>query len=391
MKHARPLLLAASTLALFISACSQPADVQAPNLESQFGTIANDSATAVAVNSAHSHVFVAGVTGATEDKVFIRRYNRDGGLVWERLSAPQGVDSNTHVGGAGTDMAGNTYVAYAGKAVTLSKLNKSGSLLWRKQLTEADTPYEGMSVPAFVTDSAGNSYVGIQQYLIQDGGSFEYDSELRKYDPAGKLLWQRRYEADAVRFDDLAVGSGGAVYGTSRNDGAERTVLTKYDAGGQVAWQVEVNDGRKSYVAARGDSVYVADDSSVGPTYTEYSIAGALKRQVTAPRFTFSYLQDVSVDASNNVYLTDFVSRANDDSGDYDLVVQKHAPGGALLWAYAPRLAGTSEVTYTVAAQTTGELYVVGDTEGKVNGKNYGKTDAFLLHLDTAGKKVWSR
>jgi len=168
-------------------------------------------------------------------------------------------------------------------------------------------------------------------------------------------------------------------------------VLTKYGAGGQLAWQVEVNDGRKSYVAARGDSVYVADDSLVGPTYTEYSTAGAFKRQVTAPRFTFSYLQDVSVDASNNVYLTGFVSRANDDSGDYDLVVQKHAPGGALLWAYAPRLVGTSEVTYTVAARTTGELYVVGDTEGKVNGRNNGGLDAFLIRLNGQGGKVWSR
>lgn len=43
MKNARPLLLAASTVALFISACSQaPANLEGPTLAPQFGSAADD-------------------------------------------------------------------------------------------------------------------------------------------------------------------------------------------------------------------------------------------------------------------------------------------------------------------------------------------------------------
>lgn len=81
MKHARPLLFAASALALFISACSQPADIQAPTLEPQFGTANDDRATFVAVNSAHTHVYTAGITSRLGDgTLFLRRYNQDGSL-----------------------------------------------------------------------------------------------------------------------------------------------------------------------------------------------------------------------------------------------------------------------------------------------------------------------
>jgi hypothetical protein len=159
MSHTRPLLLAVSTLALLVSACSQPADVQVPRVMPQFGTAADDSATSVATHSAHPHVFVAGTTGTAGDKAFIRRYNRDGSLAWERLSASRGT--RTEVGGVGTDVAGNAYIAYADLTVVLSKLNKNGGLLWRKQLSEANTSYQRTSLDALTTDSAGNSYVAL--------------------------------------------------------------------------------------------------------------------------------------------------------------------------------------------------------------------------------------
>ncbi len=51
MKNVRSLLLAASTIALLISACSQPADIQAPTLEPQFGSADDDYGQDVALTS----------------------------------------------------------------------------------------------------------------------------------------------------------------------------------------------------------------------------------------------------------------------------------------------------------------------------------------------------
>ena len=80
MKIARPLLIAALGLTL-LSACSQ---IPQGSLEPQFGTAANDAAVEIALDKNLGHVYVAGNLGK---KAFIRQYQRDGSLNWERSSA----------------------------------------------------------------------------------------------------------------------------------------------------------------------------------------------------------------------------------------------------------------------------------------------------------------
>ena len=36
-------------------------------------------------------------------------------------------------------------------------------------------------------------------------------------------------------------------------------------------------------------------------------------------------------------------------------------------------------------------IYIVGSTSGKVNGKNFGRRDAYLVRLNAQGQKVWER
>lgn len=389
MKHARPLLLAATAVALFITACSQPADIQAPSLEPQFGTVDDDRATFAAVNSAHTHVYTAGVTSRLGDgALFLRRYNQDGSLSWERRSKP--LDT-LQVGGVGTDAAGNAYVAYSGTAATLSKLNQNGSLLWRKKLAADNTRYNGVYVAASVADNAGNSYVALRNYDTLDDAGFDNGSQLRKYDTTGKLLWQRAF---GEYFSDLAVASDGSLYSVSRKDDQE-PLLTKHGTSGTTLWQVPIDVKADVRVAVSGTAVYVAggdyeaDTGTFNSLLTKYNAAGGRQWQRVTGSFFIG--GGISADSAGNVYLTETKAVSIVGESDYDLLVRKYTAAGVLSWTYQPKLSSTKEYGADVAVRNAGEIYTVGSTDGKVNGRNNGGLDAFLLRLNSQGNRVWSR
>ena len=95
MKNARPLLLAASTLALLISACSQaPVALDTPTLAPQFGSADDDFAQDVALTSAQQ-VFVLssregyiydkhGYQEGPDKKALLTRYDASGKQVWSK-------------------------------------------------------------------------------------------------------------------------------------------------------------------------------------------------------------------------------------------------------------------------------------------------------------------
>lgn len=127
MKYTRPLLLAVSTLALFISACSQPADIHAPSLEPQFGSANEDVGVDVAVSAA-GHVYALGnqasdVLEGENFQALLRRYDGSGKLLSTKqlatLTCPDVPECETF--GARTlqlDAQGNTYTLVSQKGDT---------------------------------------------------------------------------------------------------------------------------------------------------------------------------------------------------------------------------------------------------------------------------------
>jgi hypothetical protein len=195
MNITRSLMLAASLVALVVSGCSQPSDLPSPSLEPQFGTVNNDSADYIAANSVHTYIFVAGYS---DSSFFLRRYTREGSLVWARRPA---LD-DTGVRKIGTDTAGNVYV-YADRVNDgtfrryLIKINKAGSLLWRKDLGQTpapdqpwcgDTGYVDCSTAAVTFDRVGNLYIATDVY---DSDGTLLGSFLQKYSSGGALLWDK--------------------------------------------------------------------------------------------------------------------------------------------------------------------------------------------------------
>lgn len=401
MKCLRPL---AFVLLGLLAACAQPSDLEAPTLVPQFGTAGDDLAAEVAANRAHPYIYTAGGT-LTEanayfnNRVFLRRYNRDGSFAWERRS-PLGFS----LGGVGTDAAGNVYVTYGrleldSSVIRFSKLDRSGRLLWRKdpQAEGSLSWRRGTGVGPLTVDDAGNSYLSIVSYTYIDASFEPVEVALRKYSSSGELLWERVL-VDFGEVEDLSVAPDGSLYAVSRNS------LSRYDSAGTLLWTQNFPadpDGTDrvinslQHVAASSDAVYLGgvyySPSYLSPTVLKYSTSGKLLWERT---FTFNEwypLLDLSVDASGNVYLT--AARDNNAGADYvsDVFVRRYTPSGDLSWTFQPKLPMTDEAAYAVVPRSSTEIYIAGRTSGKVNGRNEGGYDAFLLRLNGQGQRVWSR
>ena len=211
------------------------------------------------------------------------------------------------------------------------------------------------------------------------------DRRLTKYSSSGQQVLEVPL---ASHVSSLAVANDGSIYAF----GSEK--LVKYSSTGTVLWQrvVPFVSGSPWEVAVSGTSVYLSAssyaDNAARIRLYKYSAAGTLVWQRSITPFGSAYATDISADASGNVYLS---GATNPDETDFDLFVRKYTSSGSVAWTYAPDLRGTSEGAFGVSAADSGRVYVVGSTDGKVNGQNFGGQDAFLLRLDTTGKKVWSR
>lgn len=415
MKLSRQLLLATAALTFLVAACSQPNDLQSPTIESQFGASGNELASDVAVSSAHPYVFVASLyrsADLTSSRVVLRRYNRDGSLAWDRRSAPLNY-SNTQVGGVGTDTAGNAYIAYssagggayeADKPVSnfLSKTSKKGALLWRVDLQNTGSFPEGKQISytqALATDKAGNTYVAVSSYNFEEFPLKSLPAVLRKYNTYAELVWERTLEVGeefSEGINDLAVATDGSLYALVNLGFSD--FLVKYTSRGTVSWRTSVRTDNYIYtnVTVGGNTVYLGGEwtdphtFSRIPAVAKYDTAGTLQWEHVFARTPTGYgsFRNITADTSGNVYVATSVS---DASNTLDLLVRKLRPTSGSSWSYSPKLPGTYDEALNVAVRSTGEIYAVGATDGRVNGRNFGSLDAFLLRLNGQGQKVWSR
>ncbi len=400
MKKVQVLAAVSLAVGLLVSACSQ-APV-AGGLEPQFGKAGNDQATEVAVNAAHPYVFVAG-TYSGEERVFIREYNKNGKLMWERLlpkfAGYSGIES------ADTDNAGNAYLTYSGdnssdssKAVRdryLVKFDKRGKQVWRKTLSPN-------SVGSLAVDNKGSIWVT----------SNERGALLQKYAPDGRIIYESEF-VPALSLGSLNVSDIDDLYAETTDFRSCNEIascdfqrgLRKYASNGQLKFEQVVSESYKSIygVAFSKNSVFVVyrEEGSPGlPIYVKkYSTSGKLLKKgvIATGAEDYTVIRGVSADSSGNLYLAGTISSYNPKSTNpYDAFednyfVSKYSPSLKLGWTYNSELSGTYEIAFSVTARTTGEIYAAGYSDGRINGKNNGEYDAFLLRLNGSGQKAWIR
>jgi hypothetical protein len=237
--------------------------------------------------------------------------------------------------------------------------------LWAK----GDTEYNNDEYKGLVVDSDGNSYVT---------GSKNFAMTLRKYNPAGELLWsqQQSYQTrgHAIALDDsnnLYV-TGYFVYEVTFGDsvdltgeGEEDIFLARFDKEGELLWVKQAGGAAETNENDRGNAIAVDDESNV-------YVAGSYEGPASFDTMTIN------------------------GNGKMDLFVAKYDAAGNIIWL---RHAGNTEtdVANGMMLDDEGNLYVTGQFRFSIsfdtitltgNGNN---ADIFLVKYDPFGNVLWAR
>ena len=200
------------------------------------------------------------------------------------------------------------------------------------------------------------------------------------------------------------MGDDYSHYDPSTGQGYIRRVLRKYDSEYRLKFERGFTRDSSVYgMAVGGSSIYVAygDEGSSGVPINvkRYSTSGKLllKRTLTTGAKDYTGVRGIGADNAGNLYLAGFISSENPKSTNpYDpyednVFVNKYSTSLRALWTYSPKLLESNEVAFDVSSRTPDEIYAVGRSNGKINGRNNGGDDAFLLRLSGKGQKVWER
>ena len=330
----------------------------------QLGTSAEDSGYGVATDSSGS-VWIAGHTkgslGAANAggyDAFLSKYDSSGGLLWTSQLGTSASDAGTCIA---ADDSGHIYItgttggplgaseAHSSDAF-LTKYDASGNLLWIRQHKSYASDY-GCDV---ATDNSGNIYMsGSTMGRLGVSAAGGFDAFLSKYDSSGNLLWTRQ------------LGTARREYGSGvATDAWGNVCITGYTKGSLVATN------------AGGDDVFLS----------KYNASGDLLWTRQFGTLEKDYGRGVATDRSGNVYISGQTSGilGASSAGGSDAFLRKYDASGNLLWTCQ---FGTSEgdIGGGVAIDSSGNVYISGNTTGSLGVSSAGGSDAFIAKLSILG------
>lgn len=296
----------------------------------------------------------------------------------------EGITTGSPLGGA----QGTQYGANGTQDAYIAKFDNSGNFIWSSQLGQAG---QSQVQSGIGIDPAGNLYgTGYTDGTVLGGAQgFQYgahgvfDLFAMKFNSAGVLQWARQLGlAGNLTFSwGGTTDSSGNSYGVGSTSG---TVL-----GGAFGTQQGVHGTNDGYIAkfdTNGNLTWV----------TQLGIAG----QVTTN-------SDTIIDGSGNLYTTGStggtvlgggLGAQYGVHGNEDVTIYKSGPAGNLIWVRQLGIAAVNTVGSGVGFDSSGNLYVLGQTAGSVLGGaqglqygTHGTQDIFLAKFDSTGNFLWSR
>ena len=326
---------------------------------------------------------------------------------------PNGPGAGTEVGtDVAVDAAGNVYVTGISDATASGpsgtdfatiKYDAAGNELW---VARYDGPGQsGDDAYAIAVDDAGHVYVCGSSV----GNGTNRDFATVKYDAQGNELWAARYDGPGNQEDAayaIAVDGAGHVYVTGWSDGtgAGSTGLDyatlKYDAAGQLLWERRY-DGPGSGqdralalaldpaggVCVTGSSLGAGSDDDYATL--RYDAAGQLlwAARYDGPGNARDTAHALAVGADGGVHVTGYSDGTGAGPSGWDCATVKYDAAGNELWA--ARYDGTGadwDEGWAVALDEAGNVHVAGGTVGA----GAGWWDFLTLKYDAAGNELWN-
>lgn len=345
----------------------------------------DDSITALATNPEGS-IYVAGFTSGNLDgqtsagsvDAIISKYSADGSKAWTRLIGSNnqdhatgvtvGVDGSIYVAGStGGNLDGQLNAGPGYTDVFVSKYNADGNEEWTRLVGGSSLHDTALALAA---GADGSIYVAGYTNGNLDGQSNAgyLDAFVTKYHPDGSKSWTHLIgSALEERAYALVVGADGSIYiaGSTGgnldgqiNAGREDAFVSKLNPDGSRAWTRLLGSSSGDYAT----SIIMGVDGAI---YTAGMTGGSNDGK------TYAGITDTFVSYGQNYY----------GSGTGDIFVTKLDDNGDIEWI---RLFGTSLTEWVtgLAASPDGSLYLVGSTEGNLDGQiNAMKDASFLMKL----------
>jgi hypothetical protein len=315
-------------------------------------------------------------------------------VTFERIIGGLDSDGNSSVAIAadgGYILAGSGLDSLEDEGVAeLTKLNKFGDVVWRKQF-----PGEGTSGFADLVIDNDGSILAVGQTAPSPGRNSNV--LVVKTDANGELIWQNIWggsekdEAhDVIKTNDGAYLLAGESNNTEASGGVKDALLLKIDAGGNVLWNklygtTEGEDARSVAQTADGGYVFTGI-KSVGLGQNIFFVkTDADGNQVWQKTYSGGK-------AGNSVAATDdggFILagfKITEGISGQDIYIVKTNSDGDTLWTRTYGGINGEQASEVIETEDLGYL-IVGSTESFGAGGN----DVYMIKLDEAGNESWVR
>jgi len=318
--------------------------------------------------------------------------------------------TQTTWGGSGSDVAdgvatapdGSSYVAGitdsfavnqfgdADRRIFVVKFAANGSLAWQRIWNGTLIIGLGRAGVAAATDG-----VYVTGMSDQNGG----DAVLVKFDPNGVLLWERIWGGTASDAGfAVATGADGSVYisgtSTSFGPGSSALFVVKFNSAGTLVWQ-RIFDGAEGAAVAVGPdgSVHAAGTIARGdPTSGNFDLLvlkiSAAGNLVWQRQYAAGNVADprggMTVASDGSIFIVGALQAPKAGIVGLAALIVKLSADGNLL--FDKQFAGRNgeEAAGIAVAPGDGSVYVAGTTTSF----GAGFEDAFVLHLQSSGKKL---
>ena len=245
------------------------------------------------------------------------------------------------------------------------------------------------------------------------------DFFIAKHDLAGNLSWIKQFGSALNDYGfSLAIDTkntlyvGGAVQGSIDGNvyaGSLDLFLASYDADGNKKWFYQsgtsgmdiifgltTDSSSNSYVVGASNGNLDGNTNLGGQDAFLMKINSLGTRQWTTLLGTSSddFAYSVATDDSGNIYVVGITNgnlNGNVNAGGSDIFLTKYDSSGNLLWT---RLIGTAgdDSSSGIVIDKSQNIYISGYVTGGLSGNTQlGGSDAVILKYDSSGNQIWSR
>jgi uncharacterized delta-60 repeat protein len=310
-------------------------------------------------------------------------------LAWTR-TYNAAADGDDRIYGVAIDPAGGFAVAGAETAVAshsedwlVRKYGANGEIAWSDHYnSKADEADVALAV---VVDASGDVLACGYEVRPDLGSGEDANALVRRYGPAGSLLWSTSYNDPAGGYDTargIAVDPSGNVIVAGDSDAG--ALLVKYDPSGNPLWATVFHgsfgagDSFNAVACDPAGNIIVAGYTDYGLLDSDwvvckYSPGGVQQWAFTVPEGNSAddVALGVAVDADGNAYVAGYTNRLI-MTQNADWALRKYSPSGNLLWQrFYDGPSHSADYANAVAVDSFGGAVVVGDSEGSLMARKY--------------------